>query len=183
MADKTSVTVILGQPSGLRYRDPDYQALRLGTIVLGRGFTGRLMANVRDKEGLTYDIYATTDNDTRCDGDWRIQASFAPALLEKGLASLRRQLDDWYENGITDDELARRKSDLVGSYKVGLATTEGMAASLLAAINRGYDPSWLDEFPKKVEALTTAEVNTAIKRHLNPAHMVLIEAGTLPGAR
>jgi zinc protease len=182
MAGKTSVTVILGQASGLRYRDPDYQALRLGTVILGRGFTGRLMANVRDKEGLTYDIYATTDHDTLCDGDWRIQATFAPALLEKGVASLRRQLDRWYENGVTDDELGRRKSDLVGSYKVGLATTEGMAASLLAAINRGYDVSWLDEFPKEVEALTTAEVNAAIKRHLNPANMILIEAGTIPDA-
>ena len=43
-------SVVLGQPSGLRYSDSDYQALRLATAILGSGFAGRLMANVRDRK-------------------------------------------------------------------------------------------------------------------------------------
>ena len=58
LADKPSVSVIIGQPTGLRYKDPDALALRVGTAVLGSGFTGRLMGTVRDKEGLTYNISA-----------------------------------------------------------------------------------------------------------------------------
>ena len=54
MNDKSSVSVIMGQATGLRYKDPDALALRVGTAALGRGFTGRLMSTVRDKEGLTY---------------------------------------------------------------------------------------------------------------------------------
>ena len=54
LADKPSMSVILGQPTGLRYRDPDALALRVGTAILGQGFTGRLMGTVRDREGLTY---------------------------------------------------------------------------------------------------------------------------------
>ena len=74
MPDKPSVTVVLGQTSGLRYSDPDYQALRVATAILGSGFTGRLMANVRDKEGLTYGIGSYVSGDTFVDGDWRISA-------------------------------------------------------------------------------------------------------------
>ena len=59
--DKPSVSVILGQATGLRYRDPDSLALRIGTAILGRGFTGRLMGTVRDKEGLTYNIGAADE--------------------------------------------------------------------------------------------------------------------------
>jgi molybdopterin synthase catalytic subunit len=44
------------------------------------------MANVRDKEGLTYGIGSSLARDTFSDGDWKITATFAPALLEKGLA-------------------------------------------------------------------------------------------------
>ncbi len=58
LADKPSVNVMLGQASGLRYSDPDDLPLRVGTAILGRGFTGRLMGIVRDKEGLTYNIGA-----------------------------------------------------------------------------------------------------------------------------
>ncbi len=181
MADKTSVSVILGQSSGLRYSDPDYQALKVGTAILGSGFTGRLMANVRDKEGLTYGIGSRMGNDTFSDGDWRISSTFAPALLEKGIASAKRQLTLWRNQGVTDAELAKRKGDLVGSFKVGLATTDGMAGALLAAVNRGLDVTWLDEYPKKIESLTTVEVNAAIRKYVKPETMFLIKAGTVPG--
>jgi zinc protease len=182
MADKTSVSVVLGQTTGLRYSDPDYQALRLATSVLGGGgFSGRLMQTVRDKEGLTYGIYSNTANDTFSDGDWKITATFAPTLLTKGLASTREQLAKWYDQGISEKELDYRKTNLVGSFKVSLSTTEGMAASLLAAVHRGYDQTWLDRYPQVIESLTLEQVNSAVKKHLNPENMVLIEAGTIPG--
>ncbi len=182
MADKTSVSVVLGQTSGLRYSDPDYQALRVATAILGSGFTGRLMGNVRDKEGLTYGIGASLSNDMFCDGDWKITATFAPTLLEKGLASTKRQLSLWYDAGTTPAEVEARKSNLVGAFKVSLATTNGLAGAMLAAVHRGYDLNWLDEYPNKVNALTTEQVNGAIKKYLKPEQMFLIKAGTVPGA-
>ncbi len=183
MADKTSVSVVLGQASGLRYSDPDYQALRLATAILGSGFTGRLMANVRDKEGLTYGVDASLANDMFNDGDWKISASFAPDLLEKGIVSTQRQLDRWYDAGVTPDEIESRKSNLIGAFKVNLATTDGMADTLLAAVNRGYDVNWLDDFPVKINAINAEQVNGVIKKYLKPADMVLIKAGTLPAVQ
>jgi len=182
MADKTSVSVMLGQASGLRYSDPDYQALRVGTAILGSGFTGRLMANVRDKEGLTYGIGSRLANDAFSDGEWRINATFAPSKLEQGIASTKRQLTSWYADGATDKEIADRKTNLIGTYKVGLATTEGMAGQLLVTIQRGFTPAWLDDYPQQINALTTAQVNAAIKKYLKPDEMVLVKAGTIPGA-
>ncbi len=179
MPDKPNVSVVLGQASGLRYKDPDALALRVGTAILGRGFTGRLMANVRDREGLTYGIGAGLSGDSLADGDWQITANFAPELLEKGMTSTRRELDKWYQEGVTKDELERVKTALAGTFKVGLATTDGLANALLEAIHRGYDVNWIDQYPERVAALTLEEVNGAIKKHLQPGKMTLIKAGTL----
>ncbi|HYC70856.1 MAG TPA: pitrilysin family protein [Opitutaceae bacterium] len=180
MPGKTSVSIVMGQTSGMRYGDPDYFALRTGTAILGSGFTGRLMANVRDKEGLTYGIGSTMANDVFNDGDWRLTATFAPNLLEQGIASTRRQLTAWYEKGVTAEELARRKENLVGSFKVGLATTDGLAQSLLLSVQRGKGPEWLDQYPEVIKGLTLDQVNGAIRKHLNPSEMYLIKAGTVP---
>jgi len=182
MADKASVNVLWGQATQLRYGDPDALSLRLATAALGSGFTGRLMANVRDKEGLTYGIGSYMTNDTFADGDWRIQADFAPELLEKGLASAKRQLVAWHAEGITEKELAHVKGDFVGSYKIGLSTTGGMAGTILNTMNRDLPLSFIDEFSNKVNSLQLAQVNGAIKKHLDPDKMVLIKAGTIPGA-
>jgi zinc protease len=182
LADKPSVSVVLGQPTGLRYKDPDALALRVGTAILGRGFTGRLMGTVRDKEGLTYNIGAAMAEDSIVDGSWDISASFAPALLDKGIASTRRELDKWWKDGVTDQELAARKQGLVGGYLVGLATTAGLANAILTNVQRGYDVTWLDGYPAAVKALTREQVNSAIKNHINPGAMVLVEAGSVAPA-
>ena len=150
----------------------------MATAILGSGFTGRLMANVRDIEGLTYGIDASMSNDTFNDGDWRIGATFAPDLLDKGIASAQRQLKLWYDVGVTPAEVTARKSNVIGAFKVGLANTGGMAGVLLNAVNRGYDQTWLDEFPVKVNALSSEQVNGAIKKYLKPESMVMVKAGT-----
>ena len=179
LADKPSVTMLLGQASGLRYSDPDSLALRLGTAILGRGFTGRLMGTVRDKEGLTYNIGANMGDDSIADGVWEISASFAPALLSKGVESTRREVAKWWKDGVTEQELAVRKQGVIGSYDVGLSTTMGLAETILVNIQRGYDLAWLDGYPKALKAVTRDQVNAAIKAHINPNTMVLVEAGSV----
>lgn len=181
MPGKTSVSVVMGQASSLRYSDPEYQAVRVATTILGSGFTGRLMSNVRDKEGLTYGIGAGLAGDTFNDGDWKISATFSPALLDQGIDSTRRQLTAWYQEGVTPEEVERTKSRLIGSFEVGLATTSGMASNLLMTLHRGYDLTWLDRYAPTLNALTTEQVNAAVKKHLKPQDLYLIRAGTMLG--
>jgi zinc protease len=182
MAGKTSVSLVIGQPSGLRYRDAGYQPLHMATAVLGSGFfSARLLDIIRNREGLTYGIVANLSADTYADGAWSIQGTFAPELLDRGLASTRRELRRFCADGLTADEFETFKVTLTGSYKVALATTDGLATTLLNALQRGYGPEWVDEFPRRVQALDLGAVNRAIKTTLDPDRMVTVLAGTLPG--
>ena len=72
------------------------------------------------------------------------------------------------------------KTNLIGTFKVGLATTDGMAGTLLETVHRGLDVIWLDEYPKRVGSLSLGEVNAAIKKHLQPDKMSIIKAGSVP---
>jgi zinc protease len=179
VAGKASVSLALGAATGLKYRDPDALALRVGTAIFGSGFTSRLMGSVRDKEGLTYGIGAGMGEDALTDGYWKISATFAPSLLEKGTVSTRRELLKWSRDGVTAEELAARKTNLIGTYQVSLATTGGLAAAIQQAVLRGYPVSWLDDYPRAIEALTLDDVNRAIKKHIDPEKMVLVKAGTV----
>ena len=181
MPGKASVSVMIGQPSGLKYSDPDRIALATGTTIFGGGyFSSRLLATVRAKEGLTYAIYALLSGDSYTDGQWAIQGTFAPQLLEQGLASTRRELNRFVTAGVTADELRDFKSTITGTYKITLATSSGMAEQILAFVQRGLPLSYLDDYPAKVEALTLEQVNAAIKKYLDPRKVVTVLAGTLP---
>jgi zinc protease len=108
--------------------------------------------------------------------------SFAPELLDRGTVSAQSVLEHWWADGITDEELAARKTNLIGRYQVGLANTSGMAGTLLSTVLRGRPVTWLDQYPRAVDAVTLPQVNTAIKEHLNPEKMIVVKTGTLPKA-
>ena len=183
MPGKASVSAMLGQPTDLKYTDPDRIALAAATQVLGGGyFSSRLLSTVRNQEGLTYGIFARVGEDTYTDGIWMIQATFAPALLDQGLASTRRELERFVRDGVTADEWTVFKGALAGSYKLALATSAGVANQLLANLERGLPLSAIDDYPRKIDALTVAQLNSAVKRHLDPDRMIMVLAGSLPAA-
>jgi zinc protease len=178
LKDKASVRVLLGQATGLRVRDPDYLPLSVGTAILGSGFTGRLMSTVRVKEGLTYGINSELFGSEFSSGGFMIGSNFAPELLEKGVASTRRELDRWWRQGITAEELDARKKSLAGEYAISLGQTGGMAYQILQTVEYGVSIDWVDQYPQKIAALTVEQVNEAITKYLDPQKMVLVEVGT-----
>jgi zinc protease len=176
---KESVSVIMGQPTGLRYADADFLPLSVGTNVLGRGFTGRLLSTVRDTEGLTYGIGADLSGSGKLDQVWAVVATFAPSLLKQGLASTNRELEKWHRDGITESELDYRKNALAGAHRVSLATSSGVAEVILSTVRRGLELSWIDEYPNKVAGLSLKQVNSAIKRYVDPDKLVVVRAGSI----
>jgi zinc protease len=96
--------------------------------------------------------------------------------------STRREIAKWWKDGVTEQELASRKQGVIGGYFVSLSTTLGLAETILANAERGYDLNWLDGYPKAVKALTREQVNASIKAHINPNTMILVEAGSVPAA-
>lgn len=179
LQDKTSTTVMIGTVTGLRQDDKDYLPLYVGTYILGGNFSARLMMTVRDNEGLTYGIRAGTRGQTFCDGMWLVNAYFGTQLVDKGIESTHRQIHLWLSDGITDDELAAKKTTITGSYKVGLSTTGRMAEQILNIAMRNAPLSYLDEYPKEVNALTTSRVNQVIRKYIRKDNLITVVAGSV----
>ena len=179
MEGKTSTSMFMGLPTGLKRTDTDYLPFYLGNTILGTGFAGRLMSIIRDDEGLTYGIYSAHAGDIYNGGYWYITATFAPDLLEKGMNSTNRELKRWAEKGVTAEELANVKKRLAGRYKVGLATSAGMARQILSFIQRGLDLSYMDQYPSLIQAVTLEQVNKVIKKYIDPDKVVTVVAGSI----
>ena len=180
MEEKTSATLRIGQITKLKKTDADYIAFDCANQAFGGGsFIARLLSIIRDEEGLTYGIFARHTDDLFSDGTWYISGTFSPDLLHKGYSSTMRELKRWVEGGITEEELKNTKSRMIGSYKIGLSTTGGLAAQILSFAERGYSPSYLDEYPKLVEDLSLDKVNSVVKKYIDPENVVTVVAGTV----
>lgn len=72
-----------------------------------------------------------------------------------------------------------KKTTITGSYKVGFATTSGLARQILANAERGRELSFLDAYPKIINGLLLKDVNNAIKTYINVDKLITVGAGTI----
>ena len=146
----------------------------MGIYILGGNFSARLMQGVRDEEGLTYGIGSTI---TGCgygtNGHWYTWGTFSPNLVEKGIESTLRVINKWFAKGITERELAAKKTALNGSFQVSLDTTSGLIDKILTNAEKGRDISYLDNYTNKINVLNKDEINRAIKTYLDPKKFIL----------
>ncbi|RXM48403.1 pitrilysin family protein [Flavobacterium sp. YO12] len=177
--EKPSAELFIGQYTGLKRTDADYIPFYIANYTLGAGFAGRLMQTVRDIDGLTYDISSKIAGNITTGGYWFVNASFNPELFQKGLDATKVQVDKWVKNGITAKELENKKTNLIGSFKVGMSTTNGMARTILGFAERGLEPNYIEQYPKDIEKVTLQQVNDAVKKYIQLDKMIIIKSGSL----
>ncbi|HRR10257.1 MAG TPA: pitrilysin family protein [Rhodothermales bacterium] len=181
LKDRQNLDVMMGIPIPVTTLHPDYLALYLATYILGGNFSARLMNTVRDEQGLTYGIGASLSGVTQeYAGYFQIYVTLSQENLGKGITATEEQLRKWVQEGITESELAEKKTTIAGKYQVEMATTHGLARAMQQNAEEGYALDMLDDYVPKIEALTADEVNRVIRKYINPEDIHLSIAGTLP---
>ena len=178
--DKQNVDVRMGHPVSVRRADPDYVPLYLANYILGGNFSARLMQIIRDEMGLTYGIrsglYGVASDYA---GHWQVAVTLSTENVDRGTSETVGVVRRFVEGGVTVEELSDKQTTVVGSFKVGLATTGGLGATLLKNAERGFDVGYLDRFPDEVRSVSLERVNEVISRHINPDHLHIAMAGML----
>lgn len=178
MLDKANSDVRLGQALRIRRHDEDYIPLYVANFVLGGNFSARLMEIIRDQMGLTYGIWSGLHGiSTKHSGHWIVGVTLSTENLERGIEATRNVMERFVDDGISSAELAEKQTTIAGSFTVGLATTGGLASSLLYNAERGFDVGYLDHFPELVQAVSLAQANEAIRTHLHMEAVSITSAG------
>lgn len=178
--EKQNVDVRLGHPVPFRRDDPDYIPAYLSNYVLGGNFSARLMQTIRDEMGLTYGIRSGLYGiSTEYSGHWQVAVTLSLENVERGIEETIRQVRHFVEGGVTNDELSDNKTTVIGSFKVGLATTSGLASSLLKNAERGFDVAYMDRFPNEMDGVTLKEANAVIAKYIRPDDLHIAVAGSV----
>ena len=89
------------------------------------------------------------------------------------------EIEKWIKTGVTAEELKIVKEIIIGSFKVGLGTTTGLASVLISNAENGRAPEYLDRYPEIIKSVTLSEVNKAIKKHISSKSFVSVMAGSV----
>ncbi|HXJ20244.1 MAG TPA: pitrilysin family protein [Polyangia bacterium] len=175
--DRQQTQLMFGHPT-LRATDPDYFPLSVGLAAFGgRAMSSTLMDEVRRKRGLAYGAYLTMDErrGTTAATGWVFSAT------DKTVATLKLVLKlyvSFMEKGLTDADVAFFQRFLAGSQAAEMDAPDRRLETRVGYEIAGLPPDLLETFGARVAAVTPAQVNAAIKRHVHARDLAITMVAT-----
>jgi len=171
LKDKANAMVMGGLLIPVNDDHPDHAALRIAAHVLGAsGFDSRLLTRLRQKEGASYSAGAWLSvSSFEPNATLGTYAIFAPENRARVEAALNEELARFVRDGITQTELDTAKRAMKAQSDTRRSEDPAVAGAIAGHLERGRQFKWNADQDARVEALTLAEVNAAIKRWIDPA--------------
>jgi zinc protease len=165
---------------GIERTDPDYFSLRvLETILLtSPGFTNRLAKNVRDMQGLAYDVNGSiTVGAGLSAGPFQVALGVEAKDKDKGLQAVLKELKQFLKDGPTEEEVKDARSYLLSSFVSSWETAEDMAEYLVALKRYGLGYDYAAKYHQAVGAVTPAEILRVARKHIDPDRLTTVIVG------
>ncbi len=169
---QSMITVTL---PGMDKTHPDYYALRVMNIIFGGGgFGSRLMEEAREKRGLTYGIYSGMTHKEYID-EFSISVATKNETAQEMIDLIREEMIKMPE-GVSEEEIKKAKSYLIGALSLSLTSTDNIA-HVIQGMNLQEDKQYLDHYTNNINAVTANDIIRVAKNILKPENMVIMIVG------
>ncbi len=157
--------------------DPDYYALLVGNYVLGSGgFDSRLMKVLRDEQGMVYGV-SSYFSPYEQKGEFGISFSTKKNQADQALTLTRETLSQFIQQGPSDKELQQAKDNIIGGFPLRFDSNSKLIAYLDVIGRYNLPLTFLDDYPKKVQALTKEEIRAAWQKRVRPDQLNVVIVG------
>lgn len=177
--DKANSMFLAGCNLEIKDSDPEYPAMIMANYILGGGFlNSRLATRIRQKEGLSYGVGSQFSAEALDkSANFTSYAIYAPENRDKLEQAFKEEIEKVIKEGFTDQELKDAKSGYLQSRMVNRAQDQSLVGGLnnMLFINRTMQ--FTEDFEKKVDALTTKDLNEAFKKHISLDKISMFKGG------
>lgn len=145
---------------------PDFHKMSILSTMLGGYFGSRLMSNIREEKGYTYNIYSTCDSMIG-DGYFYIGTEVDPKFEKPTIEEINREISK-----LQEEPPALQEMDMVRNYMMGnlLTALDGpfKAMDIMKTINiEGLDADFMDRMVDCILSVKPLELTEMARKHLN----------------
>ena len=163
--DTEQAYIYFGSSFNIDSKDEENYKAKVASFILGgSGFGSRLMEEIRVKRGLAYSAYGNISiNKTHTYFSGYLQTKNETAKEAQELVS--KLVDEFVENGVTEEELTAAKNFLLGSEPLRNETLAQRLNKSFTLYYRGLDQDYSKKELEKIQNLKLEDLNNYIKSH------------------
>lgn len=143
---------------------PDRLGLNLLSIILGGNMSSRMFTEIREKKGLAYDVRTFAPSIS----DIGTLATITGVADEKAGETLEAIIAEFekIKLGVSEDELEKAKSFLLGQMKIGFEDSFELADFYLTQYFNTKKIETLLEISEKIAKITTDEIKKIAEKYI-----------------
>jgi predicted Zn-dependent peptidase len=171
------VHLCLGVAGVHQSHEQRYTAYLLNTL-LGGGMSSRLFQEIREKRGKVYSVYSFLSS-FRDAGYLGIYAGTQPDWAEEVVELILGEMRSIADGKITEEELTRGKSQLIGNTILGLESTDSWMSHIAKSeiyFNRGVS---LEEISEGIRSVSIEQIVELGREIFQPGALALTLLGDL----
>ncbi len=177
--DKANAIYLAAFSLPMKDDDRDYPALVLGNFVLGGGaLSSRIADRLRQKGGLSYtamSVFAGSPVDVR--SEMLVLAIYNPKNVEKVVAGVNDELARLLRDGVTASEVKKAADGYLLQQQQMRTSDMILALQLAENLFVGRTMQFQAEQEQKLRSLTPDDVNTALRKYIDPKRLSIVTAG------
>lgn len=165
--------ILLGWQVNGVLNEKDYATLQVIDAILGTGMSSRLFKDLREKEGLAYQLGSGySPNVLR--GSFMMYIGTNPATLEKSKEGLFEEINRLKTEYVGDHELKEAKEKLLGNYIIGQETNLDKASTTgwYETSTRGYE--FGDRYEELINSVTDADIIETANKYFTDNYILSV---------
>ncbi len=144
---------------------PDYQGFYVLNTLLGGYFSSRLMANVREDKGYTYNIYSSADAMVY-DGYFYIGTEVSQEFVPETLQQIYTEMERLQQEPVGEEELSMVRNYLLGNFLTMLDGPFNISEVIRTQALEGLPMNYLEELSQTVREISPDEIQSLAQRYL-----------------
>ena len=151
----------------------EYATLNIINTILGSGMSSRLFVNLREHEGLAYQL-GSSYSPNMLASSFIVYIGTNPATMEHSKNKALQEVYRFKTQFVSDKELQEAKDRLLGQYVIALETNSDKAETLcwFEASGRGY--KFIDEYVNLIKSVTASDIIEVANKYFNDNYVMSI---------
>ncbi len=167
----------VGRRLRINRKHDDFHDLLLLNTVLGGYFGSRLMANIREEKGYTYNIYSTIDA-MHEDSYFCIATEVSNDQVAATLQEIYHELDRLQRQPVGKMELKMVQNYMSGNLLTMLDGPFNIANVVRTIVSESLEFSDFDKLVDTLQTITPDRLQELAKKYLHPAEMCQVVVGS-----